>query len=297
MLELTAARMTAHLNAMVARPGETAPAEPARATDRELAVEQPRAAERARAAAPIRTGAVAHHVVDPDGVLAASGGGLDSWRATELVEALPVLAKAGPSGWVLALPVPGALGVLRGPAELNRAALETTAAVVAVGGGLALLPHPVGPALQWRIHRAEAPAGPPSPYEAERALSEAVLTAARLLADIEPDRRGHGSRPDPHCDLPPGTDGQRQLMADRAARLLAGAVAALDTDGRGRGRAENGSVIPEPLADPRRRAPTSTQIEVLRTVRATAADALCAAVSQHTAGGPSVLTRSAGRVR
>jgi len=62
---------------------------------------------------------VAHHVLDPDGVL-----GLDPHQASSLDEALEALKRAEPEAWFLALPVPGSLGPLRGPAPFNRAALE-----------------------------------------------------------------------------------------------------------------------------------------------------------------------------
>jgi hypothetical protein len=103
----------------------------------------------AEATAAVLADDVAHHVVDPDDLL-----GLDPVAATPLSTALPVIAAREPEMWVLALPVPGAMAPLRGPAELNLAAVEVGEAVVAAGGGLALVPHAVGRGVQWRAFRA-----------------------------------------------------------------------------------------------------------------------------------------------
>ena len=123
---------------------------------------------------------VAHHLVDPEGLL-----GLDPFRATELDDGFARLLAAEPDRWLLALPVPGALGPLRGPVELNTAALAAGEAAVAAGGGLALVPHRVGQAVQWRVHAAARPFTPPTLYEAERELSEAVLRAATTLTHLD----------------------------------------------------------------------------------------------------------------
>ena len=198
---------------------------------------------------------VAHHVVDPDGLL-----GLDPLRSTPLDAALGVIAAHDPELWVLALPVPGSLGPLRGPAELNRAALEVGETVLAGSGGLALVPHTVGRGVQWRAHRAERPFTPPSSYDAERALSEAVLSAAETLARL--DVAG-GERPrDVAAELAPGYSPRQRLAADRAARLLHACDHALDSDG---------AAISSYEAEVRSRE--------LRRLRSAAGDALCAAAS------------------
>jgi hypothetical protein len=198
---------------------------------------------------------VAHHVVDPEGLL-----GLDPLRATPLEAALPVIAGQELEMWVLALPVPGSLGALRGPAELNRSALDVGEAVLAGSGWLGLVPHIVGPGVQWRVHRAERPFAPPSSYEAERALSEAVLSAAETLARL--DVAG-GSRPkDVGAVLAPGYSTRQRVAADRAARLLTACDHALDSDG---------TAITSYEAEARARE--------LRRLRRAAGDALCAAAS------------------
>ncbi len=178
-----------------------------------------------RAAAEVVGRDVAHHLVDPDELL-----GLDPHRATDLDDGFARLLAAEPERWLLALPVPGALGVLRGPAALNTAALEVGEAAVAAGGGVALVPHRVGPGVQWRVHAAARPFAPPTLYEAERELSEAVLRAAATLTQLDV---AAGSRPrdDDAPALAPGYPQRARLAADRAARLLAACDAALSTDG------------------------------------------------------------------
>ena len=57
---------------------------------------------------------IAHHVIDPDGAL-----GLDPLQASTLDAALEALLAAEPEGWFLALPVPGSLAPLRGPAPFQ----------------------------------------------------------------------------------------------------------------------------------------------------------------------------------
>lgn len=198
---------------------------------------------------------VAHHVVDPDHVL-----GLDPLRATELAGCLGPVAAREHETWVLALPSPGALGGLRGPAQLNRAALEAGEVAVATTGGLALVPHRVGQAVQWRIFPAERPVPPPVPYDAERQLNEVVLRAAQSLAEL--DVAG-GSRPRlAGATLAPGYSARQQATADKAARLLVACDAALASDG---------AAISAFEADARFRE--------LRLVRSAAAEAICAAAT------------------
>ena len=209
----------------------------------------------AEATAAVVADDVAHHVVDPDDLL-----GLDPLAATPLATALPVIATREPEMWLLALPVPGALAPLRGPAELNLAALDVGEAVVAVGGGLALVPHAVGRGVQWRAYRAERPFAPPSSYDAERALSETVLSAAETLTRLDV---AAGSRPrDLGVALAPGYSPRQRVAADRAGRLLLACDSALGSDGAALSAHEAGIRARE-----------------LRRLRVAAADALCAAAS------------------
>jgi hypothetical protein len=199
---------------------------------------------------------VAHHVVDPDGAL-----GLDPLQASTLDAALETLLTAETDGWFLALPVPGSLAPLRGPAAFNLAALENGEAVVACAAGLGLVPMRVGQAVQWRVFAAERPLPPSTPYEAERALNEVVIDAAATLSRLDV---AAGTRPAPPSTLilAPGYSGRQRATVERAARLLAACDAALLDDG---------SSISSFEAD--RRA------HELRRVRAKAGEALGSAVS------------------
>jgi hypothetical protein len=162
--------------------------------------------------------------VDPDDLL-----GLAGLNADTLADALPRLLLLEPELWVLTLPVPGSLSGLRGPKELNLAALEQGEAVVSVSSGMALVPYKVGPAVQWRVYAADRPLLPPSPYDAERELSETILSAAATLQQL--DVAG-GNRPaDPALRLPTAYPNRQRLAADRAARLLVACEAALADDG------------------------------------------------------------------
>jgi hypothetical protein len=157
MDSLPSVRMTANLNSMIRR---------------QQPIEQ---AERA-----IVGRDVTHHVVDPDGAL-----GLDPLQASALDAGLEALLAVEAQGWFLALPVPGSLAPLRGPAPFNLAALDHGEAVVASTAGVGLVPIRVGQAIQWRIFAAERPLAPSSPHEAERALNEVVIEAAATLSRLE----------------------------------------------------------------------------------------------------------------
>jgi hypothetical protein len=204
----------------------------------------------------ITGGDVAHHVVDPDGVL-----GLDPLQAAALNEALEPLRAAEQQGWFLALPVPGALAPLRGPAAFNLAALEQGEAVVASSARLGLVPFRVGAAVQWRVYPAERPFAPTSPYDAERALNEVVIDAAAMLRRLDV---AAGSRPRLESAqlLAPGYSSRRRSTAVRASRLLAACDAAL---------ADDGASLSSFEADRRS--------DELRRVRARAGEALGSAVS------------------
>lgn len=235
-------RMTSHLNAL---------------TYGQLSIEV--------AAYAITAPDTAHHVLDPDQVL-----GLDPWHAVDLSVALTALVQAEREGWLLSLPTPGSLHALRGPRGLNEAAVERGEAVVGLSGSVGLVPYEVGPAVQWRIFAAEPPFPPTGHYEAERELSQTVLTAAAALTALDvpggPGRTGHpgvaARAEDPAVQLAPGYPRRSYVAADRAARLLAACELAL---------ADDGGAISSFEADARRAQLTG--------VRAAARAALCAAVS------------------
>lgn len=233
MDSLPALRLTVALNAMISTP---------------LSV--------AEAVAVIQGEDVAHHVVDPEDRL-----GLGEDGAVALTAALPAIAAREPEMWVLALPVPGAAGALRGPAPLTVDALAVGEVVVAAGAGLGLVPHRVGPAVQWRIWPAEPPVPPPSPTEADRELSEIVITAADALSRLEV---AAGMRPSGPVRVAaaPGLTTRQSARIDRALRLLEACAVALESDG---------AAISAFEADARARE--------LRRVHGAAAAALCATAS------------------
>ncbi len=198
---------------------------------------------------------VAHHVIDREQRL-----GLDPLSAHPLESVLATLRMAERESWVLALPVPGSLGALRGSRALNEAALAVGEAVVGATAGVGLVPLRVGPAVQWQVFEAQRPLATLTPYDAERALNEVVLEAAATLSRLE---IAAGNRPDTdRLRLAPGYPSRQSATAEKAARLLAAADAAL---------ADDGAAISVFEADERAR--------VLRRLRAAACDALCAAVS------------------
>jgi hypothetical protein len=233
MESLPSVRMTANLNSMIKG---------------QESVEQ---AERA-----IRGDDVAHHVIDLEGAL-----GLDPLEASTLDEALDALMTAEQDGWFLALPLPGALAPLRGPAVFNLAALEQGEAVVASTAGLGLVPIRVGRAVQWRIFAAERPLAPSSPTEAERALNEVIVDAAATLSRLDV---ASGAWPETPAAavLAPGYGPRQRATVQRAARLLAACDAALLNDGASISSFE-----------------ASRRAEELRRVRAKAGEALGSAVS------------------
>jgi hypothetical protein len=233
MESLPSVRMTANLNSMIRG---------------KQSIEQ---AERA-----IVGGDVAHHVLDPDGVL-----GLDPLRASTLEEAIEALLNAERAGWFLALPVPGSLAPLRGPAAFNLAALDEGEAVVASSASLGLVPIRLGQAVQWRVFPAELPLALGSPYDAERALNEVVIAAAATLSRLDVASGDWPELP-AVAVLPPGYSSRQRATVERASRLLAACDAALLHDG---------ASISSFEAD--RRA------QELRGVRAKAGEALGSAVS------------------
>ena len=207
-----------------------------------------------RAAAEVIGTDVAHHVIDPEGIV-----NLNPLRATELDDAFAALLAREPERWLLALPLPGALAPLRGPAAFNVAALEAGQAVVAAGGGTGLVPQLVGQAVQWRVFPAARPFAPLTLYEAERELGEVVLRAADTLARLDV---AAGERPgtSPVAALAPGYPPRAHATAARACFLLAACEAALSNDGASISLYE-----------------ADTRFRELRAVRSAASQALCAA--------------------
>lgn len=191
---------------------------------------------------------VAHHVIDSHG----SG-------ATALTTAMDTLGFPG-TGWMLALPRPGALGPLRGPVELNRTAMDASAAVIGVDGGIAFVPHRVGPAVQWERFDARRPGLLPTAAEADQMLRHAILEAANLLEGLD---LASGIRPDPtEMPLPPGFGARSQKAVVRGLNILTACDAALD---------DHSEVLHAHGIHQR--------VTALTPVRAAAIDAICATVS------------------
>lgn len=191
---------------------------------------------------------VAHHVIELGGP-----------GATDLATALDTSRFPG-RGWVLALPRPGALGPLRGPLPLSRAAMDAGAAVIAVDGGTALVPHRVGPALQWEVFDAQPPGMLPSAAEADQLLRQAIWDAATALEGLDV---ASGQRPeDAEMPLPAGFAARSQRAVLRGLDILAACDAALD---------DHSDVLHAHGVEQR--------IKHLTPLRAAAIDAICATVS------------------
>lgn len=165
------------------------------------------------AARTVQAGDAAHHASSPDALL-----GLRPDGSSPLDEAMAAALRHDGSDWLLALPRPGKLGPLRGPAPLTRAALAAGAAVVPVAGGPAWVPTRVGPAIQWLLTSAERPFPPPSAAEQEHALTLAIRQATGVLAELG---MVSGQRPESTGLLLPAAYPARQRhSADRALRLV-----------------------------------------------------------------------------
>lgn len=166
----------------------------------------------------------AHHVIDREGLL-----GLDPLNASELATALAASTVFESTGWQLVLPQPGRLGALAGPPDLSAAAVEAGAAVVAAEAGFAFVPSIVGRGVQWQVLRAARPRPAATWYEAERALSEAVLEVGQALTSL--DVSG-GDRPRVRSlTLPRRYEPRRQASLDKAFGLYEACRVALDDDG------------------------------------------------------------------
>lgn len=155
--------------------------------------------------------------------------------ADSLLDGLLDLRSAGAASAGLALPVEGDLLGLGGPASFNLAATEVGQAVVA--GPVGLVPARTGPTVVWHLHDAGR-RQPPDVGEADRALRQELIDAARALADLDVARwRPEAAdvlmnlRHVPDLDPPPGTPPRCVDLAGRASRALDVVRLALDDDG------------------------------------------------------------------
>ncbi len=190
----------------------------------------------------------------PDGFADVDGPGRSgAQRGAAVAEALPValamgeLRRRGATGLHLALPVAGDPLGIAGPPATTALVVDAGQAAVVGGAGLALVPEVVGRGVQWTAVPASAPTAVASPAEAERAMSEELLGAARdlaaldvarwnpglpaLLADADPLRRA--------AQLPPTLDARRTGLIARATRLRLALSLALAEDGGARTLAES----------------------------------------------------------
>lgn len=152
---------------------------------------------------------VTHHVV----------GLPDRDEPVPLILALGLLRTEGGTSAGLALPVPGDLLGLAGPADFNGEVVDVGEGVLVHGAGLGLVPHRTGGAVQWRCHQAVTEPQLPDPSEADGALRQALVGTADRLAALDvarwrPEVADELTALRRHVDLafPPG-------MVDRAVRL------------------------------------------------------------------------------
>lgn len=147
------------------------------------------------------------------------------------------LRDSGPRGIAAVFPEPGDLTGLAGPAAFNAAAVEAGSAVLAVEGGLGLVPTEVGRAIEWTPYPALRRM-PPDLGEADRHLRGTLPRVADRLARLDvarwhPDvadelQSLRGAAP---LTAPPGVPVQAADLAGRALRLWTVADLALVDDG------------------------------------------------------------------
>lgn len=202
---------------------------------------------------------VAHHVVDAEGLL-----GLDPVRANDLDAALTTVGLFIDSDWLMCLPRPGSPSGLGGTALT--AAMACGVAVAPARGTIVFVPYVVGAAVQWAVLEGTRVGSLPQTYEAERALSETIVTAGRQLAVLELAPPGGGRRSlSSHqavtpVQLAPGYPSRNRRAADRAWQLFHACSTAITDESSQLSSFE-----------------VESRFGVLRTVRDAAADALTAA--------------------
>ncbi|WP_028654033.1 hypothetical protein [Nocardioides sp. J54] len=134
-------------------------------------------------------------------------------------------------------PAPGDPAGLRGPRDLNAAAIDAGEAALLLGASSALVPAQVGQAVEWTLLPAER-RPPPDLGEADRSLRAALLEAAGTLAELdvaswqpEVADRLHDLRTAVPLEAPDGVPGRCIDLAGRALHLLDVARLALEDDG------------------------------------------------------------------
>ncbi|HWJ11474.1 MAG TPA: hypothetical protein VNS46_18995, partial [Nocardioides sp.] len=141
------------------------------------------------------------------------------------------------TGVAAVFPAPGDPAGLRGPRELNAAAIEAGEAVLLLDAGRALVPAQVGRAVEWTLHPAER--RPPLDLgEADRTLRSTLLAAANTLAELDvaswqPEVADelHDLRTAVPLAAPEGVPPRCVALAGRALHLLDVVQLALADDG------------------------------------------------------------------
>ena len=162
----------------------------------------------------------------------------DQPDSVPMILALGLLRTEGGREAGLALPVPGDLLGLAGPADFNAEVVEAGEGVLVHGSGLGLVPHRVGAAVQWRCHQAVTERQVPDPSEADTSLRQALLGTADRLVSLEVARwrpevadELMALRRDHELDLPHGMAPRAVRLASMATRCRTIVELALEDDG------------------------------------------------------------------
>lgn len=162
----------------------------------------------------------------------------DQADAVPMILALGLLRAEGGTSARLALPVPGDLLGLAGPADFNGEVVEAGEGVVVLGAGLGLVPHHVGSGVQWRCHQADPAHQVPDPSEADGHLRRVLADTADRLAALDVARwrpevadELTSLRRDVDLVFPPGMGSRAVRLVGLATRCRAVVELALDDDG------------------------------------------------------------------
>lgn len=162
----------------------------------------------------------------------------DQEHPVPLILALGLLRTEGGTSAGLALPVPGDLLGLAGPADFNGEVVDVGEGVLVRGSGLGLVPHRTGGAVQWRCHQAVTEPQVPDPSEADGALRRALVDTADRLAALDVGRwrpevadELTALRRPVDLQLPPGMGDRAVRLAGLATRCRTVVELALEDDG------------------------------------------------------------------
>jgi len=105
-------------------------------------------------------------------------------RPGGLLTTLGELRAGGATAFAASFPVEGDATGLGGPPGFTTSAIDRGEAVVVEGSGLGLVPHPVGPTVEWELAPARRGAVP-DVGEADRTLRATLLHSAEALAALD----------------------------------------------------------------------------------------------------------------